>query len=118
MQGVYEMSLPILQLILLLLMGLLLVVLALWCVGRVLDALEEPVQDPERKLIGQAGRVVAPVYQERGGKVLVLGEIWDAILDEPSGDSASVASLAPDALVRVVGFDSVDPRTVKVVALQ
>lgn len=114
------MSLSVLQLVLLLILGVLFVALVIWCVGKVLDALDKPVESPEQKLVGQTGRVVAPVQSERGGKVIVYGEIWDAVLDsaELSVLERKALVLERDSLVRIVGFDPVDPRTIRVSAIE
>lgn len=103
------MSLPVLQLLLLFIMAMLFVGLVIWCVGKVMDVLAAPVVGPEQKLIGQTGRVIERVHQGRGGKVVVAGEIWDAVLA-----NGIAVSLESDTLILVTGFDPIDPRTVRV----
>lgn len=110
-------SLPTLQILLLLAMFLIVIWLAIWAFGKILEALGEPVAGPENKLIGQKGRVNATVGCERGGKVVVAGEIWDAVLSTGAGSAQPGKVLAPDTLVKVIGFDPVDPRTLQIIEL-
>lgn len=110
-------SLPSLQITLLLAMLLIVIGLAIWATGKIMAALGEPVAGPENKLIGQKGRVSAAVGYERGGKIVVAGEIWDAVLSAESGSGQPGKMLEPDTLVKVIGFDPVDPRTLQVIEL-
>lgn len=108
--------LPVLQLMLLLMLALLAIWLVVWVIGKIMDALTEPTQSPTDKLIGQLGRVTAVVSVSRGGKVVVAGEIWDAVL-VPDSPEAHAQGLNPDERVRIVGFDPQDPQTLQVTRL-
>lgn len=102
---------PFAQLAILLLVGFAFIGICVWAFGQILDVLSQPVTGPRQKLIGQLGRVTAPIYDARGGKVVVAGEVWDALPAEPLGDDC----LEENAEIRVKGFDAVNPQVLRVV---
>ena len=97
--------LPVLVLGLLL---ILLTILCIWGLFKVLAVLDKPAQGPKQKLINQLGRVLTPIDSNHYGKVLVMGEIWDALSAE------SGQEIAKDTEIRVCGFDSIDPQVLRV----
>ena len=90
------------------------IALALWAIAKVLDTVGQPANGPRKKLLGQLGRVTAPVSDAHKGKVVVWGEIWDALPVEPLGEGNS---LDKDTEVRVEAFDALDERVVRVCAV-
>jgi membrane protein implicated in regulation of membrane protease activity len=95
-----------------LLIGLLALALCVWGLINVLDLVDRPAQNPKQKLVNQLGRVLAPISSDYRGKVIVMGEIWDALAEPlPNQDLIPIET---NAEVRVVGFDAVDPRVLRV----
>jgi len=102
---------PFAQLAILLLVGLMFIGICVWAFGQILDVLSQPAIGPKHKLIDQLGRVTAPIYDARGGKVVVAGEVWDALPAEPLGEGC----IEENEEIRVKGFDSVNPQVLRVI---
>lgn len=82
--------------------------LLVWSIGRILMAYGRPSQGPKSKLIGQIGRVVQEVDSHRAGKILVMGEIWDAIASGSLDDS--LLPFEKDSMAQVIKIDAINPR--------
>lgn len=106
----FSVLMPFLQLALLLLVGLVFIGLCVWGIGQVLDAFSQPASNPRQKLIGQLGRVTLPIADTQRGKVVVAGEVWDALPSESLGE----IQLDRDTEIRVMGLDPVDPKVLRV----
>ena len=109
-----ELLMPALQGLFILLVAIVGIALLLWAIAKVLDTVGQPANGPRKKLLGQLGRVTAPVSDAHKGKVVVWGEIWDALPVEPLGEGNS---LDKDTEVRVEAFDALDERVVRVCAV-
>jgi membrane protein implicated in regulation of membrane protease activity len=105
-------GLALLPLLVLGVLLILFVVLCVWGFSKVLEVMDKPTQGPRQKLIYQLGRVLTPITETRRGKVLVMGEIWDAL----SGDALNGDRITKDTEVRVTGFDEIDPLVLRVTA--
>jgi membrane protein implicated in regulation of membrane protease activity len=92
-----------------LLIALAVLLIAIASLGKIRRAIQRPAVGPREKLLGQVGRVVVAVRSEQRGKVLVLGEIWDALSD-------TLAEAGTE--VRVTGFDAVEPWLLVVMPLK
>lgn len=106
-----DLLMPTLQGLFILLVVILAIGLTLWAIAKILDVAGQPAEGPRKKLLGQLGRVTTPICDAQKGKVVVWGEIWDALPSEPLGDGHS---LEKDTEVRVEAFDAVDERVVRV----
>ena len=84
----------------------------LWlAAGKVWELNRLKAWGPRRVLLNQLGRVIMPITAAERGKVVVNGEIWDAVPDEPLPQAGLIEK---DAEVRVTGFDPVNPWVVRV----
>lgn len=106
-----DLLIPALQGLFIVLVVVLGIGLTLWAVAKILDAVTQPAEGPRKKLLGQLGRVAVPISDAQKGKVVVWGEIWDALPAEPLGDGHH---LEKDTEVRVEAFDAMDERVVRV----
>lgn len=100
----------LLPMVVLALLGIVFIALCIWGLIKVLEVLDRPSPGPRQKLINQLGRVLTPVGENQRGKVLVMGEIWNAL----SADTLEGDMLPKDSEVRVTGFDEVDPLVLRV----
>jgi membrane-bound serine protease (ClpP class) len=62
------------------------------------DAQQAPAVTGESGMLSARGRALTPVGPHRGGRVLVHGEIWNAVADEPIGEGEEVRVDAVDGL--------------------
>jgi membrane protein implicated in regulation of membrane protease activity len=92
------------------LLGIVFIGLCAWGLVKVLEVLDKPSSGPKQKLINQLGRVLTPVGENQRGKVLVMGEIWNALSSDRLGDTL----IPKDMEIRVTGFDAIDPQVLRV----
>jgi membrane-bound serine protease (ClpP class) len=76
----------------------------LFLVGKALSARHRPVLTGAEGLLGQLGTVRAPLTEDADtpgtfvGTVLVMGELWRAVSDEPAGKGSRVAVKAVEGM--------------------
>lgn len=81
--------------------------LLIFLIAKGIQAMTIQPVDPRQKILSELGRVSAPIEPGKAGKVVVYGETWDAISDNP---------LEMNQSVQVIGFSDANPRIIRVQA--